>query len=309
MPLAREIHPWEVLVEADCDVRVGLVVAQPDVEPRLVLLDEVLLDEQRLGLGLDDERLDTVDHREQVTAGAGARVREMRRDALADRDRLADVDDLPGSVVEQVDTRFVRQFTTAFGGDDRHASESIYARRTRRSLARVAPMGLYHGQQIQGVPGPPGVPESAEAPQSPPRRHRFANACQSPRPLNLTRFQKSRDTQPSADQPRDRANAARRRAARDAAPDRGAERRAQSPARRYQLDHRVRSPTARRCIAPDRLRRAGGAHQRRPVAANPALAARPRATRPASATTTITSSVDCAAPSPMSTAPSVKHPA
>ena len=63
MALAREVDPREVLVERDRDVRIGLVVAQADVEARLVLLDEVLLGQQRLGLGVDDERLDVVDHR------------------------------------------------------------------------------------------------------------------------------------------------------------------------------------------------------------------------------------------------------
>src|SRR5262249_42856840 len=53
--LAREVDAREVLVERDADVRVGLVVAQPDVEARLVLLDEVLLGEQRLGLSRDDD--------------------------------------------------------------------------------------------------------------------------------------------------------------------------------------------------------------------------------------------------------------
>ena len=59
--LAREVDAREVLVEADRDVGVRLVVAQADVEARLVLLDEGLLGEQRLGLGGHDERLDVVD--------------------------------------------------------------------------------------------------------------------------------------------------------------------------------------------------------------------------------------------------------
>ena len=73
--LAREVDAREVLVEADRDVRVGLVVAQPDVEARPVLLDEVLLREQRLGLGVDDERLDVVD------AARSSSLRELKCDA------------------------------------------------------------------------------------------------------------------------------------------------------------------------------------------------------------------------------------
>ena len=71
MALAGEVDPREVLVERDRDVRVGLVVAQADVEARLVLLDEVLLGEQRLGLGVDDERLDVVDHRHEIAPRPG----------------------------------------------------------------------------------------------------------------------------------------------------------------------------------------------------------------------------------------------
>ena len=84
MALAREVDAREVLVEADGDVGVRLVVAQPDVEARPVLLDEVLLREERLGLRVDDERLDVVDERAQLGAAG-----EVRRDALADRLRLA----------------------------------------------------------------------------------------------------------------------------------------------------------------------------------------------------------------------------
>ena len=56
--LAREVDARVVLVEADPDVGVGLVVAQPDVEQRPVALDELLLGEQRLGLGLGGDEVD-----------------------------------------------------------------------------------------------------------------------------------------------------------------------------------------------------------------------------------------------------------
>ena len=58
MALAREVDARELLVHRDRDVGIGLVVAQPDVEARLVLLDEVLLGEQRLGLAGDEQELD-----------------------------------------------------------------------------------------------------------------------------------------------------------------------------------------------------------------------------------------------------------
>ena len=102
--LAREVDAREVLVERDRDVRIRLVVAQPDVEARLVLADEVLLRQQRLGLGLDDEVLDVVDELDQRPAR-----REVRGDALADRLRLPHVDHAAARVVEQVDPRLIRQ--------------------------------------------------------------------------------------------------------------------------------------------------------------------------------------------------------
>ena len=64
--LAGEVDPRVLLVEADADVGVGLVVAQADVEVRPVALDEALLGEQRLGLGRGDEGVDAVDARGQA---------------------------------------------------------------------------------------------------------------------------------------------------------------------------------------------------------------------------------------------------
>ena len=52
VPLAGEVDAGKLLVEADPDVGIGLVVPQPDVEPRAVALDEALLREQGLRLVL-----------------------------------------------------------------------------------------------------------------------------------------------------------------------------------------------------------------------------------------------------------------
>ena len=109
--LAGEVDPREVLVEADADVGVGLVVAQADVEARPVALDEALLGEQRLGLGRGDEALDPVDARGEARLPAG----EVRGDPLADRARLADVDDLALAVVEEVDAGRVGQLAALLG--------------------------------------------------------------------------------------------------------------------------------------------------------------------------------------------------
>src|SRR6185437_5021958 len=92
--------------QRDGDERVGLVVPQPDVEARAVLLDERLLGEQRLGLAADDDAVDRGDLAGHRGVAAGA---EVVRDALAYRDRLADVDHAAGAVPEQVDARLVRE--------------------------------------------------------------------------------------------------------------------------------------------------------------------------------------------------------
>jgi hypothetical protein len=112
MALAREVHAREILVERDGDERVGLVVAQADVEARAVLLDEALLCQQRLGLGGDHDGLDVRDAGDHLGVAWGAGdvgAREVRGDALADRLCLAHVDDAVAGVAEQIDPRLVGQ--------------------------------------------------------------------------------------------------------------------------------------------------------------------------------------------------------
>ena len=55
---AEEAHPRPLVVQRDLDGRVALVVAQAEVVRRALLLDEVVLEEERLGLG---RRHDPVD--------------------------------------------------------------------------------------------------------------------------------------------------------------------------------------------------------------------------------------------------------
>ena len=56
--LAREVDARVLLVQRDPDVGVRLVVAQADVVDGAVALDELLLGQQRLGLGLGGDELD-----------------------------------------------------------------------------------------------------------------------------------------------------------------------------------------------------------------------------------------------------------
>jgi hypothetical protein len=107
--LAGEVDPRIGLVERDRDERIRLVVAQPDVEARLVLLDEVLLGQQRLGLAAHEQEVDRLGHLDHLHLAAGHAVGEVAGDPAADRLGLADVDDLARAVLEQIDARPVRQ--------------------------------------------------------------------------------------------------------------------------------------------------------------------------------------------------------
>ena len=82
-----------------------LVVAELDVEARLVLLDELVLEEHRLLLGAGDDHLDVaeqiLEQRHEEAVVAPARV-EVAADPRAQAGRLADVDHLAGPVLHEV---------------------------------------------------------------------------------------------------------------------------------------------------------------------------------------------------------------
>jgi hypothetical protein len=113
--LAREVDAREFLVHRDRDERIGLVVAQADVEARAVLLDEVLLGQQRLGLGGDEHELHPVDRVDHLVGAARDRVGEVAGHPLLQRLGLADIDDLALVVAEQVDARPVGQRLALLG--------------------------------------------------------------------------------------------------------------------------------------------------------------------------------------------------
>ena len=93
VPLAREEHARVLVGQRHRDVRIRLVVAQPRVQRRPVALDQLLLEQQRLARARDDDRLDRRRARDQLLALAiAADAREVRRDALAQRGGLADVE-------------------------------------------------------------------------------------------------------------------------------------------------------------------------------------------------------------------------
>src|SRR5205085_835540 len=131
--LAGEVDARVLLVEADGDVGIGLVVPQADVEARSVALDEALLGQQRLRLGRGDEALDPLDAASQAPLATG----EMGGDPLADGACLADVEELVAAPVEEVDAGLVGQLA-ALPGDPLRArlglppgARSVAVRRVR----------------------------------------------------------------------------------------------------------------------------------------------------------------------------------
>ena len=104
----RHERPRPVLARRDLDVGVRLVVAEEDVVARLVLLDERVLEGERLALGLRDDRVDRLELGEHRLRLHVLRPRaEVRREPLADRPRLPDVQDLPLGVLVEVDAGLV----------------------------------------------------------------------------------------------------------------------------------------------------------------------------------------------------------
>ena len=104
---AHHHRPWPLLVHRHRQERVRLVVPEPHVEPRIVLLDQRVLEHQRLDLVAHDRPLDRLcrlDHlpgpRMQV-----ARRLEVVRESLAQVRRLADVDHTAAGVLELVRAR------------------------------------------------------------------------------------------------------------------------------------------------------------------------------------------------------------
>ena len=84
--------------------RIALVVAQPDVEARPVLLDEAVLEQERVDLVADLDPLDGLGarHHRGGPRRQAAGVAEVVRQPGTERARLADVDDAPLPVLELV---------------------------------------------------------------------------------------------------------------------------------------------------------------------------------------------------------------
>ncbi len=103
--LAGPLDPREVVGQGDLDVRVALVVLEPDVEARLVALDQVRLEQERLGHRVGQRHLDVGDAvddaADPVDLGSDRLLLPVAPDARAEALRLADIEhDAPGVLHE-----------------------------------------------------------------------------------------------------------------------------------------------------------------------------------------------------------------
>ena len=97
-------------VRGNLQVRIALVVAEQDVVARLQALDEVVLEQQRLGLGPDHRGLHPHDLADHVAdAGAAVALLEIVGDAPFQVARLAHVEHRTGGIEIAVDAGQLRQ--------------------------------------------------------------------------------------------------------------------------------------------------------------------------------------------------------
>ena len=92
------------------DVGIALVIPQQHVEARLVLLDEVVLEHQRLGFGVGDRDFDPR-HRRHHQLGLRRLLGALKIacDALLQITRLADINHLVLRIEHAIHARAMRQ--------------------------------------------------------------------------------------------------------------------------------------------------------------------------------------------------------
>ena len=103
-----EENPRKLLV-FNADPRIGLVVLEHDVVARLVLLDEVVLEQQGLRLRLHDDELDVGNTRHQHPGLACLFLVEIAGDATLQVLRLAHIDQGAVLIEVTVNPRFIGQ--------------------------------------------------------------------------------------------------------------------------------------------------------------------------------------------------------
>jgi len=105
-----------VMLAGQLDVRVSLVVAQKNVEARLVLLDEVILERERFLFVVDQNVVDIARFRDQAAGfGVGQLVfGKVAAHAVAEDFGLADIDHAAVRVLVQIHTGRQRELPCLF---------------------------------------------------------------------------------------------------------------------------------------------------------------------------------------------------
>jgi hypothetical protein len=129
----------------DLEIGIALVVDEADVEARRQRLDQVVLEQQRLGFGAHHRRLHAADPDHHVAGpdrafAAGVALGEVARDALLEVACLADVEHVVGSIEEAIDAGQIRQ-----RGD---LGEEALARHGAIVFARNIDLRLAHRRRL-----------------------------------------------------------------------------------------------------------------------------------------------------------------
>jgi hypothetical protein len=115
LDLPRHQHARKRLARRQLQVRVVLVVAQQDVVLRRPLLDQIVLERERLHYRVGDDHLNRRDVVEERVVPRAEPVRtEIAADAVAQRARLADVDGLPRRIRPQIHAGLLGQAADLF---------------------------------------------------------------------------------------------------------------------------------------------------------------------------------------------------
>ena len=113
----------------EADVGIALVVAEQDVVARLVCLDQVVLEQQRLAFGPGDGGLHAGDLRDhQGDPRLQRAALEVARHPLLEVARLADIEDAALGIEHPVDARAVRQRGEELAGVERRGDDGVRRR-------------------------------------------------------------------------------------------------------------------------------------------------------------------------------------
>ena len=153
---ALDPRPGDLVGQGHGQPGVGLVVAVADVVAGPVLLDQVVLELEGLDLALDQHPLQ---RRRGLDHGRGPRVQVAHRLEVAGRplaqgDRLADVDDPPVAVTEQVHAGMVGDRLRLRSWAGRHGHTAILGVRCHRAWRKTPTLKTGGSPVPRAAPGP-----------------------------------------------------------------------------------------------------------------------------------------------------------